>query len=409
MPRQRIYLDHNASAPLLPAARDAMVDVLKLEGNPSSIHAEGRVVRGRIEAARRAVADLVGAPVEGVIFTSNSTEAAAYALTPNLVERGKREQPDVLFVIATDHVCLRAGGRFAADRTVTISIDGNGLVHPDALRAALDANPGTPYLAVGLVNSETGAVQEVATLAAIVRERGGMVLCDVVQAVGRMPVDIRELGVDFAILSAHKIGGPRGVGALVLADPAVEPAPLITGGSQEQRRRAGTENVTGIVGFGAAALHAMQTAIDYGSVTRLSGSLEAGIRTICAEQGLSDHLTIFAEDVQRSGNVTNFAVEGMGAQTALIAFDLDGIALSSGSACSSGKVAASAVLLAMGVAEDTASCGLRVSLGLTTTQADVAAFLAAFRRQLARHPQAVPVAANMTTTFERGMGRAAGA
>jgi len=367
---------------------------MECAGNPSSIHGEGRAARAIVERARRQVADLVGAAPGAVIFTSGATEAANQALTPNIFTQGEsfafdqneRVAPK-LYVSAIEHPCVVRGGRFAGERVVTLSVDQNGVLSDQTLDAMFnehDDSEGPLYVAVQMSNSETGVVQNVADIARRVRLRGGFTLCDAVQAAGRMPIDIATLGVDFLMLSAHKFGGPKGIGALVLAAENVFPVDLIDGGGQENRRRGGTENVIGIAGFGAAAEAAATEAHDAARISHLRDSTEASLMSICTSQGWSEKLHFFGRNAKRAANVSCFAVEGMDAQTALIAFDLAGVALSSGSACSSGKVGSSHVLSAMGVDEQLAKGALRVSYGWNSTEADRDVFLAAFERILSR-------------------------
>ena len=342
---KRVYLDHNASSPLRPEAREAVARVLAMPGNPSSIHAEGRALRAEIERARKDVAALVGARAEQVFFTSGATEAANWALRGAGVRAG-----------ATEHPCVLENG--AGD---PLPVDGHGLVSENPAGAA-----------VQLANSETGVVQR----------PDGAALCDAVQAAGRVPIDLPALGARALMLSAHKLGGPRGVGALVLADPDAAPPSLLRGGGQERRQRAGTPDAAAIAGFGAAA-HAAKRDLD--SMPRLAAMrdrLEDGLARLSRTHGATLH--VFGAGTERLANTSCFAVEGLDAQTALMALDLDGIAVSSGSACSSGTVGASHVLAAMGVPAPVAACALRVSLGWSSADADIAAFLAAYERIVAR-------------------------
>lgn len=392
MTAARAYLDHNATSPLRPAARDAVVAALDRVGNPSSVHAEGRGAKGMVETARAQVADLVGARPDNVIFTSGATEAALLALTPSIHVDGKEQIASLLYRATTEHPCVAASGRFPAHRIAPLAVDESGTVTNatlDALFNDHDDAEGPLYVALQLVNSETGVVQPVADVARRVRLRGGFTLTDGVQAAGRMPLSIGALGVDFIMLSAHKLGGPQGVGALVLGAGNVTPLPLPQGGGQERGLRSGTENVAAIVGFGVAAAEAAKEAQDYGQITALRDSIEAQLIPICQSSGLNADPVIFGQDAQRVGNTTAFAIPGFRAETALIGLDLEGVAVSSGSACSSGKVGRSAVLSAMGVAPELAQCALRVSLGWNSTQADVDKFCAALARILKRAAPAI--------------------
>ena len=381
MSTRRAYLDYNASAPMLPQVVEVMGDVFAQPGNASSVHGEGRHHRKLIEAARVQVASLVNADKDGVTFTSSATEAANLALTPDIHSDGKSRPADTLYVLATEHPCVLTGGRFAAHQIVQVPVDKSGVVDLNALQALLAAGGDqVPYLAIQLVNSETGVVQPVAEAAKMVRLRGGNILCDAVQAIGRIPVDVKELGVDFMILSAHKIGGPQGIGALINAHSILSIPPAIKGGGQESNRRAGTENTAAIAGLGVAAELAAARLANFSQTMALRDSIEAALHPICAENGLEDRLVIFGSDVDRVGNTSLFSVNGLKAETALIAFDLDGVAVSSGSACSSGKVGSSHVLQAMGIAPEIARGAIRISLGWNSTQEDVAHFERSFRR-----------------------------
>jgi cysteine desulfurase len=360
---ERAYLDWNAAAPLRPAARAAMTAALELIGNPSSVHGEGRAARALIEQARGDVAALAGADARNVIFTSGGTEANALALSPALGER--------LLVSAIEHPSVLAGGRFAA--VEKIAVDANGIVDLAALEAEL-ANTKRALVSLMAANNETGVVQPVAAAAEIVHRHGGLLHVDAVQAAGRMAIDINRSGADLLTLSAHKIGGLKGVGALI-ARGEVHVDPLIRGGGQERGSRAGTENVVGAAAFAAAA-SATRAHLD-AECTRMAAQhakLEAGILAA------TPHAVIFGSTVERLPNTTLVAIPGAKAETLVIAFDLDGVAVSSGAACSSGKVAPSHVLAAMGVEPALARGAIRVSLGPTTTQAEIDRFLQVWKR-----------------------------
>lgn len=368
----RAYFDWNATAPLRPAARAAMVEALGQPGNASSVHAEGRAARGRLEKARAQVAALVGAEAKNVTFTSGATEANALALTPALEVGGRKEQRDRLFVSAVEHPSVLAGGRFAPDQVEILPVDGAGVVDLAALKMAL-AKAERPLVSVMLANNETGVIQPIAQIAEIVHAANGLLQVDGVQGAGRIPCDMAALGVDLLSLSSHKLGGPQGAGALVRRDDIHIAEPLIRGGGQERGTRAGTENVAAIAGFGAAA-EAARAAREV-DATRMAASrdrIEAGIAAATPQA------MIFGAAVARLPNTTLVAVPGIKAETALIAFDLNGIALSSGSACSSGKVQASHVLKAMGVEPDLAAGALRISLGWDTRESEVEMLLTAW-------------------------------
>ncbi len=362
----RIYLDHNATAPLRTAARDAMVRALDVTGNPSSIHADGRATRGIIEEARVKVADLVGAEARHVVFASGGTEAACLALTPHLRASGK--PVGRLLVSGGEHPCVLTGHRFPADRVDVIGLTPDGVVDLGALRAALERNTDhPPVLALQAANNETGVLQPVAEAAALMREAGGITICDAVQAAGRIPLNIHELGADALLLSAHKFGGPKGVGALVIDTGRLHiDETLVRGGGQERGLRGGTENVAGIAGFGAAAGEALASLS--AEPTRLLGLRDLFENRL---RELFGDCVIFGAGVPRLPNTTAFALPGVGAETLLIALDLAGVSASSGSACSSGKVRPSHVLTAMGVDPELAKGVIRISTGWNTTQNDV--------------------------------------
>jgi cysteine desulfurase len=368
----RVYLDWNATTPLRPEARAAMAAAWDLAGNPSSVHAEGRQARRLVEEARAAVAGAIGAPPRNLVFTSGGTEANALALTPGL-RRGSGLPAARLLVSAIEHASVLAGGRFPTEAIGTIGVTRSGLLDLDRLRANLEG--GLPALvSVMLANNETGAVQPVAEVAEIVHAAGGLLHVDAIQAFGKIPIDINILNADLVTLSAHKIGGPKGVGAVILAEGVQGLEPLLRGGGQELGRRAGTENVTGIVGFGAAVKAAIGC-LDGDAIRleNLRNRLEKGL-------GQTRGLIVFAEGVPRLPNTTLFTVPGMRAETAVIGFDLEGIAVSSGSACSSGKVQPSHVLKAMGFAPELAQGAVRLSLGWSTSAADIDRCLEAWRK-----------------------------
>ena len=362
----RIYLDWNATAPLRPQARAAALAALDSSGNPSSVHAEGRAARRLIEEAREKVAALVAAEPRNVVFTSGGTEANMLALTPASGPDGKA--PDRLLISALEHPSVLAGGRFAAAAVQRVPATGDGRIDLAALADALAALEGRRALvSLMLANNETGVVQPVSEAARLTHEAGGVLHVDAVQAAGRIPCDINAIGADLLTLSGHKIGAPKGVGAVVRRDAAVPfPAPLIKGGGQERGARAGTENVAGIAAFGAAAAAALvDLGAEAGNMRALRDRLEAGLRSA------SPDIVVFGAGAERLPNTTLFALNGMKAETAVIAFDLEGVAVSSGAACSSGKVQPSHVLAAMGVPPELARAAVRVSLGPTTTQSEI--------------------------------------
>jgi cysteine desulfurase len=368
----RVYLDWNATTPLRREAREAMAAAWDLGGNPSSVHAEGRQARRLVEEARAAISGAVGALPRDVIFTSGGTEANALALTPGF-RRGPGYPVERLLVSAIEHASVLAGGRFPAEAIGTVGVTKSGLLDLDRLRALLEGGP-PALVSVMLANNETGAVQPVEEAARIVHSTGGLLHVDAIQAFGKISFDIKEMGADLVSLSAHKIGGPKGAGALVLAEGVQGFEPLLRGGGQELGRRAGTENVAGIAGFGAAAKAAMGAMeADAPRLEALRKQLEDGLRQ-------TRGAVIFADGARRLPNTTLFTVPGLKAETAVIGFDLAGIAVSSGSACSSGKVQPSHVLEAMGVGPKLAQGAVRLSLGWSTSSADIDCCLEAWRK-----------------------------
>jgi cysteine desulfurase len=381
---QRSYLDYNATAPLREDVRSAVIDALSLTGNPSSVHEEGRAARAAIEAARAKVAKLVGARSEDVIFTSGGTEANALALVP---QRGEGSWH--LYVSAVEHPSVLAGGHFHPETMTQIPVTQDGVIDLENLVKALEKHHlggWRPHVSLMAANNETGAIQPVAEAAKIVKEADGFLHTDAVQAAGRMRLDMTALGADMLSLSAHKIGGPKGVGALVLRE-GVTVEKLIKGGGQERRRRAGTENVYGIVGFGVAAELAAADLAKIGEIAALRDELEA--KVLC----LAPDAVVLSAGVPRLPNTSCIAVPGAKAETLVIGLDLAGVAVSSGAACSSGKVEASHVLAAMGFAPELAQGAIRISLGFATRRDDIERFLQAFEPLVKRLKQGSKVAA----------------
>ena len=371
----RIYLDWNATAPLRREARDAMAAALDLAGNPSSIHAEGRAARQLIERAREQVATLVGADSKLVTFTSGGTEANNLALTPAVQTGDQKTLRDRLLVSAIEHVSVRAGGRFVVDAVEEIPVTTAGTVDCAALARRLAAlAPQRALVSAMLANNETGVIQPISEVAAAAHESGALLHVDAVQAAGRVSCNINELCADLLTISAHKLGGPKGVGALIRRNETLHLLhPLIRGGGQERGLRGGTENVAAIAGFGAAA-EAGRLALETDGLrmTALRERLEAKLKAVTTKA------IIFGEGAGRVPNTTLVAVPGMKAETAVIALDLAGFAVSSGAACSSGKVQPSHVLAAMGASPELARGGVRISLGRTTTQSEIDCFVDAW-------------------------------
>jgi cysteine desulfurase len=358
----RVYLDWNATALLRPAAREAARAALDVCGNPSSVHGEGRAARRLVETARGEVAALVNADPRNVIFTSGGTEANALALDPS-------PERDRLLVSAIEHPSVLSGGRFGPSAIETLPVKADGAIDLTTLerRLAEFARAGArPLVSLMAANNETGVIQPVAAAAEIVHRHSGFLHVDAVQAAGRISLDIHALGADLLTLSAHKLGGLKGAGALVKRDEAMVIEPLIKGGGQERGARAGTENVAAIAAFGAAAKAAKaDLATEARHMVALRDRLEAQLRAMAPEA------VIFGAGADRLPNTTLVALPGGKAETLVIAFDLDGVAVSSGAACSSGKVAPSHVLAAMGIAGERARGAIRISLGPTTTETDI--------------------------------------
>jgi cysteine desulfurase len=367
------YLDHNATSPLRDEARAAADRAFAVGGNASSIHAAGRAARALIEEARGAVATLAGAGAKDVVFTAGGSEANAMALfgaVQGAAEAGARITR--LFVSAIEHDSVLANaaalaGRFAGLRFEILPVNRDGVADMAALSDALRQGKGRALVVLMAANNETGVIQPVAEAAELARESGALLMVDAIQAAGKMAVP----RADYVTLSAHKIGAPQGAGALILRQGAPY-SPLVLGGGQELGRRAGTENLAGIAGFGAAA------AVAAPIPATLRDRFETGLRRIVPQA------VIFGAAAERLSNTSNFALPGIAAETALMALDLDGVMLSSGAACSSGKVKPSHVLAAMGISDDVASCALRASFGWNSTEADAWAALSSITNLVAR-------------------------
>ena len=372
--QDRVYLDWNATAPLRAEAQRAMAAAWEFVGNPSSVHVEGRRARRLVEEARAAIATAVGASARNVIFTSGGTEANTLALTPGLYS-GRGAPIQRLAVSAIEHPSVLAGGRFPAAAVSRIGVTPSGVIDFNDLESRLGEQGAGPMLvSVMAANNETGALQPIEQAAEMVHASGGLLHVDAIQVLGKISFDINDMGADLVSLSAHKIGGPKGVGALVLAEGVSGLEPLLRGGGQERSHRAGTENVAGIAGFGAATNAAMSAlGADAARLLRLQDRLERGLEE-------TPRLILFSKDVPRLPNTTLFTVPGLRAETAVIGFDLAGIAVSSGSACSSGKVQPSHVLEAMGFPRDLTQGAVRLSLGWSTSEADIDCCLEAWRK-----------------------------
>ncbi|MEP3677180.1 aminotransferase class V-fold PLP-dependent enzyme [Sulfitobacter sp.] len=362
MAKARIYLDYNATTPLRIEAREAMIAAMDIVGNPSSVHAEGRAAKMLVERARAQVAELVGCKPQQVIFTSSATEAAALAVAQKGRHRG------TFAALPTEHDCLGVW----SGRTLQSLYDGDG----NQIRHESDM--GTGLIAVSAANSETGIMRPNLRVAG--SGEGYFALCDITQMAGKMPVIYEEITPSYAILSAHKMGGPKGVGALINFT-ADDPEPMLLGGGQEMNRRSGTENVIGIAGFGAAAEAANRDVSEgkWSEVEELRIILEKTIASTSKQ-------TIFVgNQVARLPNTSCILTPGWKGETQVMQMDLAGFAVSAGSACSSGKVKASKVLMAMGYEEEEATSAIRVSLGLETTRNEIMRFTDAWCSAFEKH------------------------
>ena len=378
MTQARVYLDHNATSPLRPESAEAMMGALALHGNPSAVHAEGRQARAAIEAAREEIAALAGvADPRLVTFTSGATEALNLVLQPTLRSDRDPRPFDVLLMPPVEHAAVSNGHRFGQDRVRSVPVPPDGVADLDALSALVAELSGArALLALQAANNETGVVQPVRQAARVIHAAGGMLVCDATPAAARIAVDFATLDADCLVFSAHKLGGPAGIGALIRTSQEIHlPEPLLRGGRQERGLRAGTENLSGIVGFGVAVrLALVEREREAIRLSALRERLEAGLRA--TDPGT----VVFGAGVSRLPNTSAFASRALTAEMALIGLDLEGIAVSSGSACSSGKVKASHVLDAMGVAPDLRKGMIRISLGWTTQEADIDRLLAVWSR-----------------------------
>ncbi len=376
-PLSRTYLDYNATAPLRPEAREAALAAMETTGNPSSVHAEGRAARRIVEEARSEVARLAGVTPRCVTFVSGGAEGANAALNPHFGAGQGAAPLERLIVSAGEHASVLAGHRFPASEIAPLRPDGQ--IDLDWLEAAC-RRPGRALLALQGANNETGVLQPVAEAAALVHAAAGFIFCDAVQMAGRIDCAIAALGADALLLSAHKIGGMKGAGALVTARAGISlGGPLVRGGGQERGNRAGTEAVAAIAGFGAAARASLASkASEAARLARLRDDLAGAVRSVAPDA------VIFSAAAPRLPNTICFATPGVEAATLMIALDLAGVAVSSGSACSSGKVAPSHVLAAMGVKPELARGAIRLSLGWASEEADVARFAEVFPSVMAR-------------------------
>lgn len=356
---QRIYLDYNATAPIFPDVVQAVSQALGNLGNASSIHTEGRSVRGAIEDARDSVSKLIGVPASTIVFSSGGTEANTTVIR-GLINSGAVHE---IFCSAIEHPSVRDH----VNPEHHIPVDNRGQIDLEQLHNILRGQEAPFLMCVMLANNETGVLQPIRDVSTLVHERGGLVLCDCVQGPGKSDLDFISLGADFLTFSAHKIGGPQGIGCIVMNSNS-ELEPILIGGGQEKERRSGTENAPGIVGFGAAARLTAETS-NVGKVSELRDQLEAALL-----EAKSDAI-IFGREGERIANTTNVAILGTSSERQLIKLDLAGFAVSAGSACSSGKIAPSHVLLAMGVSEEIAGSAIRISIGRETSWSELEKFV----------------------------------
>lgn len=365
MTASRTYLDYNASAPLRREAREAMLAALDLCGNPSSVHEEGRRARHIVDHAREQVAALVGAKSSDVVFTSGATEANASVFA---------QRWDTMFIPSIEHASVVSPAAANGGRVIEINAHADGVAATETMAKCVlsGAALGRAMIALQLANNETGVIQPVEQTAAVARAYDVLVHCDAVQAAGRIQIDVETLGVDTLSLSSHKIGGPKGAGALIVRDGVSLPV-FIAGGGQERRRRGGTENVAAIAGFGAAA---EATHRDLGRISRIEALRDTLERAVLE---LTPEAIILGAQAPRLANTACVAWPGKSAETLVIRLDLAGIAVSAGSACSSGKVGQSHVLAAMGCSREIAGSAIRISLGPETTAADCDTFIDAWR------------------------------
>lgn len=355
----RLYLDYNATAPMRPATRDIVMEVFGETGNAASVHAHGRTARKRVEDARAQVAALAGVRAQQVIFNSGATEAN------NTIMHGMDGRR--VLVSAIEHLSVLE----SAPHAEKIPVTSDGVVDMDAFKRMLNDGMPPALVSVMLVNSETGAIQPVKEIAKLAKDAGALMHTDAVQAMGRIDVNLKDLDVDMMSVSAHKIGGPQGVGAIIFRETQLLPK-FMRGGTQEMHQRAGTQNVAGIAGFGHAAEATLKDLKDYPRITALRDDLENRLRAI------SNDIVIHAGKAPRVGNTTNIGLPGISAETQLMALDLDGVSVSAGSACSAGSYKPSYVLAAMGADDEGARSALRISLGWATTSADIDRFIAAW-------------------------------
>ena len=371
-----IYLDYNASALVRPEVREAVLEAMSPGGNPSAVHALGRKARARVEGARAAVAELVGADPTSIIFSSGGTESNAQAIASAVAAGCQR-----VIVSATEHPCVAEAAAHAGVLVEVMPVNGQGIADLDWLRAALERGPRS-FVALHHANNESGVIQPVEQAAELVHTHEGWMHVDAIQTLGKIEVDIRKLGADTVTLSAHKIGGPQGIGALVVAE-GLNAVRIVHGAGQERGLRAGTENVPGIAGFGAAALCVQRELAEGVDHAHWRDAAETRVKAAGA--------TIVGDGAPRLPNTLFMAVEGWDSPQQLITLDLAGVMISAGSACSSGKVKPSKAMMAMGL-DHLATGGVRISGGWGTVESDwvrfADAWIAAWEKHQSRHPAA---------------------
>jgi cysteine desulfurase len=360
------YLDFNATTPVRPEVSAAMSSALNLSGNPSSVHRAGRNARARVEVAREEIAHLVDTSPDGIVFTSGGTEAN------NLILRNAEEKGRHLFVSAIEHDSILNVLPVLENGATLIPVKSEGVVDVDAVNELLSVHSSPALVSIMLANNETGIIQPVQEVAEIAKSHGAIVHCDAVQGPSKVAVSVTDLGVDWLTISAHKFGGPQGVGAVVVGKGSEAPNAFLLGGGQELGRRSGTENVPGIVGFGEAAKCVLSTSDEIERVKALRDTLENNLRAVAFGA------IIVGEHAPRLPNTSCIIMPGVPAETQVISLDLEGVRVSSGSACSSGKVSVSHVLRAMGLPPEHIGSAIRVSLGWASSADDVSRFVAAW-------------------------------
>ncbi len=383
MTQSTVYLDHNASAPLLAEAQEAMIKTMAMEGNPSSVHAHGRALANVVEGARRSVAKAAGARSSEVVFTGSASEA----ITQGIVGGVRHFALNCVIVSAGEHAAVASAARISGVPVCTIGLLANGEIDMEALGAALGEtaeNGERALVALHWVSNETGVIQPIAEIEKIVGPTPHVLFVDAVQGFAKLPMDFSSSACDMMAITAHKIGGPAGVGALLMKSHC-DSVRLIPGGGQEHGRRGGTQSAALIAGFGAAS-EAYASHFDAQKCTDLIASLERQLGELCPD------MVIFGREALRIGFVSNFALPGVKNTSLVMGLDLEGISVSAGSACSSGKVSRSHVLEAMGISEELTDCAIRISVGWTSTQDDINAAVAAitkiYNRQTGRNGKA---------------------